>query len=449
MKTRIVLLLLALLSLALPTVSGQGAFSSQPGSCDYQLDHCFQNSLPSLHFVVFYDTQGTMAVTPQWARNVSTMAEAAYTRLVTDDGFTPPARDPLPIYLDLAKGGFTNFSNCLVCHTNSSDLRNLQIEYSYKSPCPWDCGIPESNWEVAHEVFAAIEFSTFNGSLPFGTWLSESSANWAGYQVVGNESRWDPLVISAWMGQNGSTETFLNERPFSNAFLLEFLSEHYGGPAMVKEVLLNANLSNADDDIAAQLQRFGYRETLAQVMSDFGAAMLNGNFTSADGAAAVLRLNPPVGSVTDWNGTDEMVTTFTSDVNGHRVGDKLSITVPHGIEFVKVNPESGVTLSLKLSAENLSCFAGKVVARQGTKSTTWSIGPSGITLDSPNNYDDVFIVVSRGSCSSGEFQVSLQAGLSGSQEVASYLGATVLACLAGAVAIIAVAAWKSGPKRNE
>jgi hypothetical protein len=446
-KSRIALLFFALMSLTVPNSPGQVVTSPEPSNCDYQLDHCFHYGLPSAHFIVFYDTDGPMAVAPQWVQNVSAMAEAAFTKLVTVDGFSPPARDPLPIYLDLAKGGFTNFSNCLVCHTNSSGLANLQIEYRYKSPCPRDCGIPRSNWEVAHEVFAAIEFSMFNGPLTYGTWLSESSANWAGYQVAGNESRWDPWVISAWMGPNGSTETFLNERPFSNAFLLEFLSEHYGGPQIVKRILLNANLSNAGDDIAAQLRGSGYGESLSQVMSDFGAAMLTGNFTQADGASAVLRSSPPIGTTTVWNGTGAMVSTFTSGVNGHRAGDKLKITVPYGIEFVRVRPDSGTPLSVKLNASEPSCFASKVVAREGSKFVAASIGPTGFTLRAPNTYSDLIVVVSRGSCSNGEFALSLQAGSSGTQGSPLFEETMVFAIVAALIAVFTFSYLRLRPRR--
>src|SRR5947209_5733745 len=134
----ITLLALILLSAA-PDSLGESA-GSMPSNCDYQLDQCFQYGLASAHFVVFYNTTGRSPVSSAWAVNVSTMAEAAYMKLVTEEGFTPPARNPIPIYLDLAKGGFTNFRSCAACTSTPAQLQNLQIEYRYKSPCPWGCG---------------------------------------------------------------------------------------------------------------------------------------------------------------------------------------------------------------------------------------------------------------------------------------------------------------------
>ena len=232
---------------------------SQPDNCDYWLDQCFQYSVSSAHFAVFYNTTGRFSVTPEWARNVSTMAEAAYTKLVLDERFTPPARNPIPIYLDLAKGGFTNFLRCELCPLTPTSLQHLQIEYRYRSPCPNDCGIPTSNWEVAHEVFHTIQYTQFNGSLPFGRWLAEGSANWAGYTVAGNESRWDPWVVSAWLGPNGTTEKAFDERTYDNAFFLVFLSDHYGGPEIIKRIMANANReTTADEVVVSQLRTLGY-----------------------------------------------------------------------------------------------------------------------------------------------------------------------------------------------
>ena len=400
---------LALLTFASTPPNSQSASAgSQPSNCDYQLGYCFQYGLASPHFVVFYNTDGKLAVTPEWAKNVSSMAEAAYAELVIGEGFVRPARDPIPIYLDRSAGGFTNFIQCLACSGTPGGLQNLQIEYRYRSPCPQDCGIPTSNWEVAHEVFHTIQFSQAGGRLSFGSWLSESSANWAGYTVTGNESRWDPWVISAWLGPNGTTDTPLLHRTYDNAFFLVFLSDHYGGAEIVKRIILNANLTNANDDFASQLQALGYRETLQQVMSEFGAAMLTGNFTDQNGAAAVLRQMPPIGATVEWTGTNQSVSTFAAPVNEFGVGDPLKVRVPYGIEYVRVQPASEAAISVEFNAQNASCFASKVVTRQGGTFATHPISQSApLILSTPNRYDDIFVVVSRGPCSSGEFSVVL------------------------------------------
>jgi hypothetical protein len=389
---------------------------------------------------VFYNTTGRFAVTPEWANNVSIMAEAAYTKLVLEDGFDRPARNPVPIYLDLARGGFTNFISCDSCTPTPGDLQRLQIEYRYKSPCPVSCGIPTSNWEVAHEVFATIEFTMFGGRLPFGTWLSESSANWAGYQVAGNESRWDPWVISAWLGPNGSTETPFLQRTFDNAFFLTFLSENYGGTEIVKRIMLNANLTNANEDFAGQLRALGYDKTLERVMDEFGAAMLTGNFTDRDGAAAVLGKLPPIGAGATWTGTNQSVSSYTTAVNGFRTGDPLEVRIPYRIEFVDVRPTSAATLSVGLRTENMSCFAAKVVTRQGGSSTSYPVSQSApAILASPNKYDGIFVVVSRGTCSNGKFSVSLEAVRPESKGLLETLGSVVYGILLAIGLSVAVA----------
>ena len=345
----------------------------------------------------------------EWARNVSAMAETAYTKLVIEEGFMPPARNPIPIYLDLANGGFTNFLLCELCPPTRAGLQHLQIEYRYRSPCPNNCGIPTSNWEVAHEVFHTIQYTEFNGSLPFGRWLAEGSANWAGYMAAGNESRWDPWVISGWLGPNGTTEKALDERAYDNAFFLVFLSDHYGGPEIIKRIMTNANReTSADEVVVSQLRTLGYNKTYAQVLNEFASAILTGNFSDSDGATAVLRELPPIGATAKWTGTNETVARFTSGVNGFVVGDQLQVRVPDGIEYVRVEPNSSATLSVDLLAQDRPCFEATVVTRLSNSFKTYRVPLlRPVMVVSPDRYEQIFVAVTRSHCSSGDFSIEL------------------------------------------
>ena len=377
-------------------------------TCDHWVGQCFQYDLPSEHFVVIYNATGRFAVTHEWAQNVSLMAEAAHDKLVVEEGFTAPARNPIPIYLDNKHGGFTNFLLCSVCTATLADLQHLQIEYRFKSPCPRDCGIPTSNWEVAHEVFHTIQFTQFGGWLPFGNWLAEGSANWAGYTVAGNESRWDPWVVSAWMGPNGTTEKALEERSYDDSFFLVFLSDHYGGPEIIKRIISNADReTNASAVVVGQLHALGYDKTFAKVMNEFASALLTGNFTDRDGAGFVLRQLPPIAATAEWTGTNQSVSAFTSAVNGFAAGDRLQVETPGGTEFVRVRPASDAALSIEVLAPNSACFEATVIARSGNDFTTYGLQSGTGALASPNIYDDIFVAITKGNCSSGEFSVFL------------------------------------------
>jgi hypothetical protein len=380
-----------------------------PITCDLAIGQCFDHSLNSTHFIVVYNTTGRFAVTPGWAMNVSSMAEAAYAKLVIEYGFQPPARNPIPIYLDLARGGFTSDLRCEICPPDPSHLQRLQIEFTYNSPCPGNCGLPTSYWGLAHEFFHTIQFTMFKDSLPFGRWLLEGSANWAGYQVVRNESRWDPWVISAWLGPNGTTERSLNERTYDNAFFLVFLSDHYGGPEIIKRVMSAANRDTpALDTIVGQLHASGYQKTSAQIMNEFATAMITGNFTDKDGATAVFRRLPPMATITSWTGTNQTVSTFTSTVNGFSRGDHLSVSLPDGMEFAQVEPASGAPLAVEIRAQNRSCFDATITGLRGTHYVSYHVGPErrAVVL-SPAEYDHLFVAVTRGSCADGSFSILL------------------------------------------
>jgi hypothetical protein len=421
-----------------PTTHGS-AVAPIPVTCDLAVGQCFDHSLNSTHFMVIYNTTGRFATTHGFAMNVSTMAEAAYSKLVVGYGFHPPARNPIPIYLELARGGFTSDLRCEICPSNQSNLKHLQIEFVYKSPCPVDCGLPTSYWALAHEFFHTIQLTTFNDSLPFGRWLAEGSANWAGYQVTGNESRWDPWVISAWLGPNGTTEMSLDDRTYDNAFFLVFLSDHYGGPEIIKRVMSAANRDTpALDTIVGQLHALGYQKTSAQLMNEFATAMIIGNFTDKDGAAAVLRSLPPLATTRSWTGTNQTASTFTNSVNGFSSGDHLRVNLRDGMEFVSVEPISGAPIAVDIRAQNRSCFVATVIGRHGTSYATFRVGPEGpAVVLSPAEYDHLFVAVTRGSCADGSFSLLLgtvRGGsgllLSGAWPAAILLGLTVSAVLA-------------------
>ncbi len=414
-----------------------------PVTCDLAVGQCFDHSLNSTHFIVVYNTTGRFAVTPGWAINVSSMAEAAYTKLVVDYGFQPPARNPIPIYLDLARGGFTTDLRCEICPPNPSNLQHLQIEFTYNSPCPISCGLPTSYWGLAHEFFHTIQFTTFNDSLPFGRWLAEGSANWAGYQVARNESRWDPWVISAWLGPNGTTERSLDDRTYDNAFFLVFLSDHYGGPEIVKRIMSAANgHTPALETIVDQLQALGYQKTSAQLMNEFAAAIITGNFTDKDGAAAVLRRLPPIATTRSWTGTNQTVSMFTSSVNAFSPGDQLLVGHPDGMEFIQVEATSGAPLAIDIRVQNRSCIDATVIGRQGTHYAIYNVGQEGpAVVPTPAGYDHLFIAVTRGICPDGSFSVVLGTVNPRGLGIISSLIGQVAVLLALAMIVVLVAAF--------
>ena len=158
----------------------------------------------------------------------------------------------------------------------------------------------------------------------------------------------------------------------------------------------------------SQLRALGYNKTFTMVLNEFATAILTGNFTDRDGATAVLREIPPVGAAAKWTGTNETVARFTGGVNGFAAGDPLQVRVPDGIEYVKVEPTSNATLSVNLRAQDRSCFEATVVTRLSNSSKTYRVTLSRpVIVVSPDRYDQVFVAVTRGRCSSGDFSIDL------------------------------------------
>lgn len=438
-------------------VPGSVTLASSWNNCDPNVSICFDHQIVSNHFVVLYNTTGSGGVPDQYAKNVSIMAEMAYKKLVVEDGFPVPARNPIPIYLDRLNTGFTTFLNCILCPPATyADLAKLEIEYRVESPCSPSCGMPISYFQLSHEVFHTIQYTEYAGRIPFGLWLKEGSANWAGYHVNGNESRWDPWVISAWLGDKGNTDKSLEDRTYDNAFFFAYLTEYYGGVAIMKGILSNANISTAADQvITAQLMKLGFHKTTLDVMNEFGASILTGNFTDRDGAGAVLRLGPPIAGVVSWTGSNATLSSFTHEANGLPVGFPLQVRNPFGIEYVKINPVSDKSVSIGISNSNSSCFEDSLVTHNSSGFQVYhgSASSSFFELDHPQSYDRIFLVVTRARCSDGEFTVRLDApSASVSQNTsAKSPGTNVVGYGAGLVvlAFVAILIYARARKRNK
>jgi len=201
-----------------------------------------------------------------------------------------------------------------------------------------------------------------------------------------------------------------------NAFFLVFLSDHYGGPEIIKRIMANANRDvSADVVVVSQLRALGYSRTFEKVLDEFAVAILTGNFTDRDGATAVLRDLPPIGATAEWTGTNETVARFTNGVNGFAVGEPLRVEVPDGIEYVRIESASSAPVYVGLMAQNRSCFEATVVARLPNGSETYRVPLSGpITIASPSKYHQIFVAVTRGRCSSGDFSIQLSTAPQGS-----------------------------------
>jgi hypothetical protein len=337
------------------------------------------------------------------------MAENSYKMLVSEDGFPAPARIPIPIYLDLLTGGFTSFTFCGGCTPRVLDLEALQIEYRVQSPCRPSCGLPTSYYTLSHEFFHTIQFTEYGGPVPLGRWLSEGSAGWAGYEVNKNESRWDPLVVSAWLGANGTTDKAPEYRSFDTAFLFAFLADFYGGHRLINAIVSHATTNaTADELITSQLTALGYNKTFLDAMNEFGGAIVSGNFSNRDVSGYVLRTEPPIAAVGTWTGSRLNISSFTNNVNGFTNGDKLQVGEPFGIEYVNIRPASNRSLTIGVQVSNESCFRASLITHSSRGYSIRTLSPTmSFALTSPQSYDKIYLGFTRGDCTDSDFTVTL------------------------------------------
>jgi hypothetical protein len=217
------------------------------------------------------------------------------------------------------------------------------------------------------------------------------------------------LVVSAWLGANGTTDKAPEYRSFDTAFLFAFLAEFYGGHRIMKAIISHAAVNvTADELITSQLEALGYHKTFLDVMNEFGGAIVSGNFSDRDVSRYVLKTEPPIAAVATWTGSSINLSSFTNNVNGFSHGDKLQVRDPFGIEYVNIRPASNQSLTIGIQVTNLSCFRASLIAHSSRGYTIHALSPTlSFALTSPQSYDKIYLGFTRGYCADPVFTVSL------------------------------------------
>jgi hypothetical protein len=209
------------------------AFGARPGAGQLPF------TLASTHFLVHYesDTQNTgNAITQTMAGDIAALAERAYTAELAD-GFAAPVSDGvlggdgrIDIYVDDLTPlgsplGVTIPDNPLAATSSTYiELDGAQPELAF------------AQHTIAHELFHAIQVSTWNAQLQSDAWLFEGSAEWMGYRTTGYDTTWGlelgPRDMALDCGDPLGTwqcdfDTYANNG-YSRWSFFEYMWERYG-----------------------------------------------------------------------------------------------------------------------------------------------------------------------------------------------------------------------------
>lgn len=261
-------------------------------------------SVASPHFVVHYTTTGSDATNAGAATALANYAESAYFWIVTTWGYPPPKDDgdgKTDIYVTQLPGigagaaadsnGPATSTAFIVTNTN-----NIGVVYP-----------------VAHEFFHTIQMGMYQHEEG---WLDESTAEWAGQNVVvalGGEAppNWYP---SPWVPLNcmGATCTDQDAAGYRGSIFMEYLDEKYGMD-LIRDVYVRAAAAGAGNYLAHSLQ----------VLSDAIAARggtLSGDLVGYALAASSGAINRP-------GVTTKRPRSWASYVTGDNVGRLSPVTL--------------------------------------------------------------------------------------------------------------------------
>lgn len=216
------------------------AFGARPGGLPFTLN--------STHFAVHYqsDTATSYAITQTTAGDIAALAERAYNAELAD-GFAAPTSDGvlggdgrIDIYVD----DLTPLGNPLGVTIPDNPLAAASTSYIELDGTQPLVAFAEHT--IAHELFHAIQLSTWNAQLRSDAWFFEGSAEWMGYRVTGYDTSWGlqlgPTDMALDCGDPLGTwqcdfDTYANNG-YSRWSFFEYMWERYGA-SFFNDVLAN------------------------------------------------------------------------------------------------------------------------------------------------------------------------------------------------------------------
>lgn len=212
--------LIPLLLVFLLLLSGvaQGSIGFDPAQYEHQLK--------GEHFVLFYDTEGDGAVTPEYATEVLAHAERAYRRLVTDGGLRPPRVEPVPIQLHAAQA----YEGGSVSYTDYGF--DLAVAINPQMSDSFDLGDV-----VAHEVFHVLQAS-YESRQGQQRWATEGTAPLASLYTYPRDSAVVTGAFTGHLGQYyGAQGLSMKEEPYLSSLFWFWTAEQYGGVKYMARVM--------------------------------------------------------------------------------------------------------------------------------------------------------------------------------------------------------------------
>ena len=395
------------------------------------------HELESEHFVISYTTSGPDTVDMSYVTTVRDTFEEAYRMLVDRYGFSIPYGK---IEVNIFSGDSGELGSEYMDTTDPSNLAPM-IAISTQAEM-WDSiasmyvrltveGLVRST--AAHELFHVVQDSLAlagendMSDQPF----VEPLAVWAQEQVFPDVNDYLEDGLDFLLAPD-SIDFFY--RTYDAGIFWVFLSSHHGGVDAIKRVLAESASYEGRYAIDAAFRDRGV--TFDDLWEEFAIAagvgdlpdhdVILGLFHSQAGKEKVKGHETaasnalPVSTYEEvWNGGELVIDRSNAEnVPPYELlhaddpaGRPLRVAHAYGIDYLRLRASTQKTMTISFAGDAGTAFRADVVLATGETYTVHSlVEGTPVAVESPDSYDEICIVVTRGEAGTGTYSLKIEEG---------------------------------------
>ena len=257
----------------------------------------------------------------------------------------------------------------------------------------------------------------------------ESLATWAQEEAAPGA---DDYLESALDFLVGPDSLGFFHRTYDAGIFWVFVASRYGGAEAIREVLAATVAFDGRYAVEAAFQAKGV--SFLDLWEAFSVSLAAERFPDAERVRTLFALRdpeaksqkprrwvelpPPVYHGT-WDGGETTIDRVTQTSDAPHAsefaedppGSLLRVAHAYGIDFLHLTAAVDRRLEISFFGELGTEFRAAVVARRGSETLTWSLVPEKpVLVETPNLFDEIRIVVTRGEAGTGAYRLTLREG---------------------------------------
>ncbi len=225
--------------------------------------------------------------------------------------------------------------------------------------------------------------------------------------------------------------SFLN-RGYDGGLFWVFVLDRYGGLNAIRRVMKASATYDGSQAIDHAFAAEGF--TFLDLWAKFAIALATNTLPDAGVIAKLLAswrseldlpglYLPPALAVADWTGApaimdrvtetspaDALLGTSDSALGAGLLGAQLRVAHPYGIDIVSIRPRSAAPLAIAVTASAATDFRIAVTGRRGGAWELLSLSGREIDVPSPQRYEEIRVILTRGETGDGSYTVRLSTG---------------------------------------